>query len=174
MMPSIELRLATMQRALREVILPAIDRDNPLAREQAQLLVAHLDLIGLQWRDAQACEAAAARAMTTLAARLLAEVTGGAQTDAALTALADVLARCETAGMVPTATRATLAAAIDTLVGAVYADGDAAARTGMADAILAHAAREARRDRAWFAANGMDPERASLPDLATLRADLGG
>ena len=45
MNPSIELRIKTMVRALTEIIIPAIDRDNSLAQEQAGLLIGHLHVL---------------------------------------------------------------------------------------------------------------------------------
>ena len=72
MMPSIELRLKTMAKAVQEVILPAIAPGNDLAREQAQLLIAHLALISQHWRHAHAYDALAFEAIKELAARLLA------------------------------------------------------------------------------------------------------
>lgn len=83
MMPSIGLRLATLRRAVNEVILPAIAPDNALAREQAQLVAAHLELLARQLDDAPRIDAALARGTAALALTLSACASGGPRTQAA-------------------------------------------------------------------------------------------
>ncbi len=168
MMPSIELRLATMRRALAEVILPAIAADNALAREQAQLVMAHLELLAQQLPTASRLDERVLRGTEALAQALVASAAGGARTRAAAAALGAALA--SNADEPHAARRARLAAAIDALVGAGEEDGDAAFRARAFDAIVAHANECGVYERAWFASNGLDPERASLPSLATLFA----
>ena len=51
MNPSQSLRVSTMMRALQDSIMPAIGDDQPLAREQAGLLLGHL--AALQQQDGQ-------------------------------------------------------------------------------------------------------------------------
>ncbi|MGE0861516.1 MAG: hypothetical protein AB7I01_13420 [Gammaproteobacteria bacterium] len=168
MMPSIELRLATMRRALAEVILPAIAADNALAREQTQLVMAHLDLLAQQLPSASRLDERVLRGTEDLARTLAANASGGARTQAATAALGAALETNEDASHA--ARRARLAAAIDVLVGAAEEDGEAAFRARVYDAIVAHASEYGVYERAWFAPNGLDPERASLPPLATLFA----
>lgn len=48
MKPSMELRIKTMIKAVREVVLPAIDGNNSSAIEQAKLVVGSLDLLSDQ------------------------------------------------------------------------------------------------------------------------------
>jgi hypothetical protein len=50
-------------------------------------------------------------------------------------------------------------------------DGDEAFRRASSEAILEHSARQARRDRVWFAGFEMDPERASLPGIDEMLAE---
>ena len=168
MMPSIELRLATMRRSLHEVILPAIAADNALAREQAQLLVAHLDLLAVQLAEAATVDAMLARGTETLASALVANAAGGVHTQAtaqALRAQLDDGQPCTS-----TARRAALAAAIDALLGALALDGETACRHAAHDLIVEHALRDGMVERVCFASNGLDPERAELPSLANLLA----
>ena len=167
MMPSIELRIATMVRALREVIEPALAPDNPLAREQAQLVAAHLELLARQIPLAQQYEDLSLRATTALATRLVAQAAGGERTLAAAAALQDRLAARVPGDQSAAARRAALGAAMDALIAAAHVDASAAFRAALYDAVLADAARQALRDRAWFAANGLDPEQADLPDCRT-------
>ena len=88
MMPSIELRLKTMAKAVQEVILPAIAAGNDLAREQAQLLIAHLALISQHWRHAHTYDALTLDAIKELAERLVVAAQGGEQTANASAAVA--------------------------------------------------------------------------------------
>lgn len=165
MMPSIELRLATMARALEEVILPAIEPGNDLAREQAQLLIAHLGLIGAHWQRAHRYDALVLSAIEALAHELLLAADGGPETLKAAAALAECV-QAGTAGSSDAARRrADLAAAIDTLVSACAGDGSAAFRETLFKAIVAHGGVQARRDRVWFAGSGMDPEAATLESI---------
>jgi hypothetical protein len=87
MMPSIDLRLRTMTKAMTDVILPAIAPENPLAQEQARLVIAQLGMIAKQWRQAAEYEALELREITALAERLGALAFGGAETGAAAGAL---------------------------------------------------------------------------------------
>jgi hypothetical protein len=155
MMPSIELRLATMRRALAEVILPAIAADNALAREQAQLVMAHLELLAQQLPTAARLDERVLRGTEALAQALVASAAGGARTQAAAATLGAALA--SNVDEPHAARRARLAAAIDTLVGAAEEDGDAAFRAQAFDAIVAHAGECGVYERAWFAPNGLDP-----------------
>ncbi len=52
MTPSIDLRVATLIRAVEDVIAPAIDQTNHLAKEQTALLVGQLKLLAAQWNRA--------------------------------------------------------------------------------------------------------------------------
>lgn len=168
MMPSIDLRLATLRRAVNEVILPAIAPDNALAREQAQLVAAHLELLARQLDDAPRIDAALARGTAALALALVAHAAGGPCTQAAASALNE----CANAGdaAAPGLRRAQIAAAIDAYMDALAVDGDEAARQRAHDLIIEHALNDGRLERVSFAGNGLDPERAELPCLDALLA----
>ena len=45
MTPDIDVRLQSVIKAIEQVILPALDPHNPLAREQAALAIGHLHMI---------------------------------------------------------------------------------------------------------------------------------
>ena len=168
MMPSIELRFGTMVRALTEVILPALPPENALAREQAQLLIAHLDLIAAQWPHADAYEARSLAEMAALAEQLATGADGGSATRNA----AEELRLCVHDGASQAAgeRRAAIAAAIDKLVNACGRDGSAAFRADLSNAILEYTANQAWRDRVMFAGSGMDPDRAEFISIDELLA----
>jgi hypothetical protein len=171
MMPSIELRLQTMAKAMTEVILPAIAPEDALAREQAQLMIAQLGMVATHWRRAAEYDALALREIAALAERLCAVATGGAETRAAAQALEALLreGKGSPAGTVDER-RATIASAIDALIGASGIDGDEAFEQASSEAILEYSALEAWRGRVWFAGCGMDPERARLPEIDEMLA----
>ena len=77
MTPSIELRIQTMIKAMSEVILPAIEPGNDLAREQGQLMIAQLGLIARQWDKAQSYDTLCLRELVGLARTLAAGAAGG-------------------------------------------------------------------------------------------------
>ena len=52
MNPDIDLRLQSMLKALTDVIVPALPAQERMAREQAGLLIGHLQIISEQWRHA--------------------------------------------------------------------------------------------------------------------------
>ncbi|MGE0487094.1 MAG: hypothetical protein AB7Q81_23280 [Gammaproteobacteria bacterium] len=162
MKPSIELRLRTMMRAMSEVIVPAIDADNSLAREQAQLMFGHLNALlrhhTLELR-VDAHEDAAAR---ELARALLDAGGGGARTMAARDALTAALAGADADA---------LAHALERLVIAAGADGEPALHAASARLVLDHARRQNRLGRAWFKPMGFDARPDELPDPATLLED---
>jgi hypothetical protein len=171
MMPSIDLRLQTMAKAMADVILPAIAPENLLAREQAQLLIAHLGMISKHRRDAAKYEALELREIAALAERLCAVATAGAETRAAADALATLLRERKgySAGGVDE-DRTTIATAIDVSIRASGVDGDEVFKEASSRAILEYSALEAWRGRVWFAGCGMDPERARLPEIDDMLA----
>jgi hypothetical protein len=170
MMPSIELRLQTMTKALQEVILPAIAEGNDLAREQAQLLLAHLGLLGQHWRHAQRYDQMTLDAIKALATQLLTAAAGGAATMQAAADLRVCLQHLNEKNADAAHQRAMLAAAIDSLVSASGKDGERTFRDCLFDAIVEHGAQQTARDRVWFAASGMDPESAAFASIDEMLA----
>src|SRR5262249_8898019 len=144
MMPSIELRLQTMAKAMAQVILPAIGLENALAREQAQLMIAQLRMVARHWRRAAEYDALGLREIASLAEPLCAVATGGAETRAAAEALETLLRerKQRPAGAVDEE-RTAIASAIDALVRASGIDGDEAFDQASSKAILEYSALEA-------------------------------
>jgi hypothetical protein len=172
MTPDIGMRLDTIARALQQVVIPALPADQVLAIEQATLSLAHLGIIGEQLSYVADYEAAGLADMTGLAEQLVAASAGGPETQAATEALRDVLAR---AGASPDDAAATakdrrnaLAAAIDSVIRASGLDGDAEFVAASQRLVLEHGTRQSFRDRAWFRASGLDPDRAALPSIPEL------
>lgn len=159
-MPSIDLRLRSLMRAVSEVILPAIDPANSLAQEQARLLLGHLHAISLQLGHEDELAAQDDETARQLAYALLASADGGTHTRAAQAALA----------LAVNGGRHGLLEAIDAFVLASGVDGSEACRASSLRIVLDDAHAAARHGRAWFRAMGFDPDPASLPDIPTLLA----
>lgn len=156
MLPSIELRIQNLVKALSEVVLPAIDPENGLAREQAGLVIAHLRLIAQQWEKAPAFEAGSLDALRALAQRLADLAEGGLATSSAAADLRTALG---------TQDFAKIGNAVDRLIFAVGEDGGPAFRAQLDERVLEYGALQAWRERVWFAGTGLDPDAAGLPSI---------
>lgn len=170
MLPSIDLRIENVIKALEQVILPALPTQQRLARDQIRLCVGHLRMIGEQWQWAGAFEVGSLDAMIGLGDVL---VVSGDETYCE--ALAIELAHARDAdrgdqGAVTSAIR-TLGAVIDRII--LGDDGRILLSADARSAILDYGDRQARRERAWFAMNALDPDRHELPDIGAMMAGLG-
>lgn len=154
MTPSVDERLASIIRALTEVVLPHLPEDASLAQEQVHLSVGHLQILRAQFDATPAFEREELDDNKALAAALVATIKGGADTRAAIAALADAAA-ASSASDVRGELRA-LNAAIEKLVKAVSADGAADAKAILSSTILAHERARVLKDRRWFLPFGFD------------------
>jgi hypothetical protein len=163
MLPDIDLRLSNTIKALSDVVLPALPAGEALAREQAQLAIAHLGLVQQQWKAALAFESNSLAAACRLADALLALLRGDPQGAPLLAARAHAAAvnRFDY-GAVERAHRELLAA-----LAGIVADyrSEEPLPAALLDAVLAYGEAQARRERRWFAACGLDPDRDQLPPL---------
>ncbi|NML11998.1 hypothetical protein HHL08_17925 [Sphingobium sp. AR-3-1] len=165
MLPNIDLRIANMVKALEQVILPALPRDQRLARDQAMLVAGHLRMLGDQWKAALRYEQISLDALAGLALDLI---------PAAPAALGHRLAEALTAAQgcdresVTALEQANIA--LGHAVDAVILVGEAHTPLPQSsiDAILDYALRHARRERTWFKANSLDPDQGELPDIAEM------
>jgi hypothetical protein len=169
MLPSIDIRIQNLVKAIEQVVLPAVDPENKLAQEQARLVIAHLHLIGQQWDKAHVFETQSLKAMCKLAAALVGTSAGGSETMATaarVKAAAEAidfseLTMANAVAQVITA----LGTEVDALIFAISADGSDACRRASKEVILEYSARQARRERVWFAGNALDPNRAELVSI---------
>ena len=91
MIPSTELRLKTMMRAMTESILPALDPDDSLAQEQAGLMMGHINALIQQQGQEPVVMVKEQQEMTELATFLLSVAEGGEQTQNASQTLSKTL-----------------------------------------------------------------------------------
>ena len=159
MTPTTDERIASIIRALTEVVLPHLPSDASLAQEQVQLAVGHLQILRLQFDDIPAFERGELEDNRALARALAEAITGGNMTSAAVGALRDA-ERQSDGGDVRVNLRQ-VNAAIEALVIAVSSDGAAGAQARLARLILDHEALRVEKDRRWFLPYGFDTMEAA-------------
>lgn len=152
MIPNVDDRLASVIRALTEVVLPHLPPEASLAQEQVQLAVGHLQILRAQLDSLPGYERDELSDARALGAAL-AGCSGGAQTTAAA---GSVVAAAKARGDEGRALLKRVNQAIEALVRAVAADGDAATRAQLSATILKHEHARAQKDRQWFAPFGFD------------------
>ena len=165
MLPIVDLRIANVIKALEQVILLALPPRERLARDQINLCIGHLRMIGEQWCWAAAFEGGSFRAMIALA-KAMQPSADAFYTDelAAAIVTAEAIERGDLAaverGLVA------LGGLIDRII--LGEDGQFPLATELWDAVLAYGERQATRERTWFAATGLDPDRCELPGIAEM------
>jgi hypothetical protein len=152
MIPSVNDRLASVVRALTDVIMPSLPPEAGLAQEQIQLAIGHLQILQAQMDGSPAFEADEAEDARALGQALLAGGDGGAQTQAALGAL-KLAVETDAA---PRDARMAIHTAIDTLVHKAAIDGSADFRAALGKTIIAMQTTRTMKDRQWFAPMGFD------------------
>lgn len=154
MTPNVDDRLASVIRALTEVILPHLPPEASLAQEQVHLSVGHLQILRAQVDAIPGFEREELDDAVAVGKALCRAVSGGAQTGEALAALASSVAAA--GGSDVRAERKAISSAVAVLVGAVSADGDAAGKAALTATILEHEHPRAQKDRQWVAPFGFD------------------
>lgn len=175
MVPTIDQYISASIRALGEVVLPAIDRSDSMALEQAQLVIGLLALIGEQWDKALHVEMAELRAHVALGNALAAVADGGPATQAARAAsrqssgdAAGLAARELPSRAELNAANVALRGSITALVAAGRTDGTAPFRAQADALVLAYSQRQNLLARAWFAKSRLDADWSRLPAVADL------
>jgi hypothetical protein len=156
MIPDIDERLASIARSLEKVILPHLQPDASLAQEQVQLAIGHVQILRAQIDKAPDYEREELADYSALARALAGAISGGSQTGAALAAIDDALAAAGTSASEIRDQRKAVNNAIETLVRAVFADGDDGAGAKLAKLVLDHENARVQKDREWFAPFGFD------------------
>jgi len=172
MSPDIDVRLQSVIKALEQVILPAVDPNNPLAREQAALAIGHLYMIRGQWPYMADYAAICLADIVKLGGDLLKVADGGMNTRNAASAVKSTLDQVsnEQGGHTTAISqrRDAIAVAVDDLINASAIDGSKSFRDSSENIVLDYGIYQTSRDRAWFKASGLDPDCANLPSHAEL------
>lgn len=164
MNPDIDLRLAPLTKALTEVVLPALPAGEKLARDQVMLVIGHLSMITQQWKRALGFELESYGALCALAQDLI-PLLDNSELVAAIGTALDTATGIDRASydQVQNASRA-LGALVDRAINDDYRTRPLDPR--VRDAVLDYADRQTRRERIWFAGNGLDPD--AQPPLDSL------
>jgi hypothetical protein len=168
MVPTITTRLRTMMKAMREVVIPAVDPQHAIAQEQAKLVLGSLNLILQQIEFAHAFEVIEAREMRAMIGEL-AKLVGDEIPDAAaaLVKTASLGAEAED----PIATTGTLQR-INQELRAIATDlvttgehrGDPALTAVIRKIVLNYSQTQLIRERSWVAGTGFDPSALAITD----------
>lgn len=154
MTPNVDDRIASVIRALSEVILPHLPEDASLAQEQAQLAIGHLQILRAQIDHVPEFERSELEDYLALARDLLDPVAGGVQIQSASQQLRGAIDNSENLGV--REQRRAVNEAVEAFVRAVFDEGDDAVRAAVSATILAHERKRTRADREWFAPFGFD------------------
>jgi hypothetical protein len=172
--PDIEVRLLSVIKAIEQIIMPAIDPANPMAREQAAIAIGHLRVIRGQSAYLADYQLLCLEEMVQLGQELVAAARGGPATMAAISALRSAI-RANASSAPPlsalAARRDAIATAVDHLINASAIDGSDVFLQESERIVVRHGSKQADRDRAWFKATGLDPDAATLPTPVQLLAN---
>jgi len=155
MNPSVDDRLASVVRAVTDVIVPSLPPDAGLAREQAQLVVGHLQILRAQLDAAPAFEQEELTDARALGVALLSKGQGGAKTSAALKSLREAVEH-DGSSEHCRQTRMRIIQAIDLVIRGAAIDGSAAFSDHLSKTVVEMQAVRALKDRKWFALMGFD------------------
>jgi len=149
MSPDESSRLASVIRALSDIVLPAVREDEPLAQEQLQLAIGHLAIIQAQIEGGHDFKATELADRQSLAQALL-EIT---KTEDAIKPQVEHLSGlADSGGLVP------ISQAIQELIFAVSTISDEEIRLSVFETVLQHESARAVKDRRWFEPMGFDAE----------------
>lgn len=157
MTPTVDERLASVIRALTDVIAPSLPKDSGLAQEQIQMCIGHLSILRSQIDRAPAFEIEEKNDAEALARALIAISGYGFMSKSASDALATLLA--SNLGDAR-ATRIELNRGIAALISAAGEDGDKAVFASIQATVLKFEGARIQKDRLWFAPFGFDTIKA--------------
>lgn len=169
-----DVQLRAMIKSLSDVVLPAVDENNQLAREQIQVTIGMLSLMAerlpLQFR--YDCDEL--QRLTEFAATLSAQPGTAADDDegAALRKVADdansILARAQAGPNKVLGAIRRLREASAAVVTARYRDGTPEQRKALTQIVTAHAEAQLLRERAWVLPQGWEADPARVPTIEEL------
>jgi hypothetical protein len=154
MTPNVDERLASVVRALSEVILPHLPSEASLAQEQVHLCIGHLQILRAQFDAVPAYEREELDDALSVARDLAGAVTGGEHTAAGVTAVEAAIKAGD--GSDVRGQRAAALQAVEALVKAVSIDGSVEGKAELTAITLRHEASRTLKDRQWFAPFGFD------------------
>jgi hypothetical protein len=164
-----------MERAMTEVVIPALGTEDGMAREQAHLVVAFLRIVAEQHEHAYSFELTELREFSLLLRGLIGAARGGEITQRCAALGRAALLQAEPTAALVLPDQRELASLVrrlrmeaDALVRAAEADGEPAFRDAASRLVMAQSAQEIARGRSWNAAAGFDQDRASIVPISDL------
>jgi len=157
MIPSVDDRLASIVRALNDIILPAVPAEASLARDLTALSIAHLQILRTQLDAAPAFELEELVDARKLANALLEKGDGGSEVEAALASLRQTLNRYTTDEQ-PRQARVAIHSAIDDVIRKTGIDGSPGFREQLSRLVLDAESARAIKDRKWCLPMGFDTD----------------
>lgn len=174
MLPDISNRINNLIKAMEKTIVPAIDAQDDLAKEQAVLLIGHLKMLDQQWDKAGLFERGSLDTMVQLSEQLIDSISGGEQTSQALATLQSRLqALPAELPLISTAINALtrdIGNAVEATIVAFYRDGAVADKAEFSRLVLDYGSCQSSRERIWFGATNLDPEVKELASLDEMLA----
>jgi hypothetical protein len=168
MIPDFDIRIASLVKAIEDNILPSIESDRPLAREQASLVIGHLKIMAEQWAFVESHAVLCLKASLAFARDLLGHLQARPTLAPSLRRTIELAEAARPVGArAVMALRDTVAAAASDVISRA-ADLSDDLWEEITPVVLQHARHEHDRERAWFAGFGMDSEAMSLPAIADL------
>lgn len=176
MLPGITNRLNALVKAVDAIILPAVDPDNDLAKEQATLTLGHLKVLLEQWDKAFVYELGNYVELRQLAEKILPLVEGGVQIQQACGALASAHAQAPTElpfGSEPLNEEAKkLGDAIDELIYATHEDGGDDFKDQLEQIMVEYGEEQTLRQRIWFQGTGLEQSASELGDIDSMLENI--
>ena len=168
----ITLRFRSMEKAMIDVIIPALDPGKGLAIEQAHFLLYHLQLISARYDKDLHLQLAELREIRQYAQTLLETVPQSGGDDSATQQARDLLSESDPiAGLqLPSRERVielvtALKKAVDSLLRNALDDDDPERRRLATERAMSYAERDITRRRVWVKDAGYDLEADALPPL---------
>ncbi|SFQ31935.1 hypothetical protein [Pseudomonas borbori] len=169
MLPDIDIRLYNVIKAIEQVILPSIPKDEKLAQEQASLSVGHIKLVLEQWRFAGDFERGSLMGLVALSDRLLEEASSQIVPqlrEELIEKVSEIKNSSNESYEVSTSFVRSLGNLIDKVI--LQDDTTSPLPVQIMNAVLDYGEIQAKRERVWFKGNGLDPDRHTLPDIADI------
>lgn len=154
MTPNFDERIASIIRALNEVILPHLPPEAALAQEQTQLCIGQLQIMRAQLDAMPLFEQEELADAIAIGMALAAQTSGGSSTKTALAGLTQAINSAD--GTEVRSQGQAINDAIDRLVQGIGMDGDEPSKEALMTVILKHESARVLKDREWFAPFGFD------------------
>ena len=170
-----EIQLSAMIRAMKDVVIPAVDAKNELAMQQAQMVVGLLNLMSHQLpvqfrfdRDELQRLVASAQSLSKLKSQDPAIGEAAAQLQACSARATDVLERCATDPVELTTAVRDMREATSILMTATSGGQDKVALDAVEGVVLRLSKEQLLRDRSLMLPQGWEPDPTAVPEIEKL------